>query len=233
MAITGDWDKALNQLGVLADLDAATLPMVQAYREALRCEALRTKVFTGEATPLVFGEPEEWIAGVLQALRLSAEGNHQEAQAMRDKAFEEAPATSGTLDGDAFEWIADADSRLGPLFEMVVDGKYYWVPVHRIRKINIDAPEDLRDLVWAPAQVCWTNGGQKVALIPTRYVGSEQHEDPLVALSRRTEWAEMAEGVYHGVGQRMWTTDQKDFPLLEIREITFDTAMDFATDGDG
>lgn len=223
LAVYGEWDKALNQLNVLGDLDAATLPMVQAYREALRCEALRARVFAGEHTPLIFGEPEQWVAEVVQALQHGARGKHSEAQALREKALEEAPTSKGTLDGEPFEWLADADSRLGPILEMLVDGKYYWVPVHRLRKVNIDAPEDLRDMVWLPAQVCFANGGQKVALIPTRYPGSEGHADPLVALSRKTVWEEVAAGVYHGLGQRMWATDQKEYSLLDVRELVLET----------
>ena len=36
----------------------------------------------------------------------------------------------------AFEWIADADDRLGPVLEAIVNGRYYWVPFERVRRIQ-------------------------------------------------------------------------------------------------
>ncbi len=223
LAVLGDWNRAATQLKVAGELDAGTLAMVQTYREALRCEVLRAKIFAGDSTPLVFGKPEKWVALLIEALRLTAKGDHVAAQALRDEAFDLAPTTSGTIDGQAFEWIADADQRLGPILEVIVNGAYYWVPFDRIREIRVEEPADLRDLVWMPAQLIWSNGGGTVGLIPTRYPGSETSEDMLIRMSRRTEWHEPETGVYQGFGQRMLTTDADDYPLMDVRLIGLDT----------
>ena len=87
-------------------------------------------------------------------------------------AFEAADAVPGTItvasaDGDheaAFAWLADADSRIGPIFEAVINGKYYWVPASAVAALTIEAPEDLRDFVWMPAQFRWQNGGEAASL---------------------------------------------------------------------
>ncbi len=139
LAVQGDWERALTQLNTAAEMDASTLAMAQMYREALSCEALRAEVFAGLRTPLVFGEPPPWLGHLLEALRLSAAGNHAAAQPLRDQAFEAAPATSGTIDGQAFAWIADADVRLGPVLEAVVNGRYYWIPMQHIQQIDVRA----------------------------------------------------------------------------------------------
>src|SRR5690606_5313085 len=123
LCVLGQWDRALTQLNVAGDLDAGTLGMVQVYREALASEALRAQVFAGQRSPLIFGEPEQWIAMVLEALRLAGNGEYEQSQALREQAFELAPATSGEIDGQPFEWIADADQRLGPMLEAVVNGR--------------------------------------------------------------------------------------------------------------
>ena len=65
LSVAGEWGRALTQLDVARDLDAGTLAMVQTYREALRCEVFRARVFAGERSPLVFGDPEQGIALVL------------------------------------------------------------------------------------------------------------------------------------------------------------------------
>lgn len=59
LCVLGDWDRALTQLQVAGEMDAGTLAMVQTYREALRCEALRAQVFGGRHSPLLFGQPEQ------------------------------------------------------------------------------------------------------------------------------------------------------------------------------
>ncbi len=101
LAVLGNWDRALNQLNVVADLDASSLAMVQTYRELLRCEALREAVFEGTRSPLVFGDPEQWIALALEALKLDASGKHDRAQAMRGEAYESAEVSGGKIADDA------------------------------------------------------------------------------------------------------------------------------------
>ena len=53
LAVRGQWERALNQLNVVGEMDATSLPMVQTYREAIRCELLRAEVFAGRRSPLV------------------------------------------------------------------------------------------------------------------------------------------------------------------------------------
>lgn len=219
LALLGQWDRALNQLKVSGELDASALAMVQTYREALSCEVLRAEVFAGKRTPLVFGEPSEWIALLIEAVKLGADGQHEAAEATRERALELAPAVSGKVDGTAFDWIADADSRLGPVIEAIVDGKYYWIPFNAIARLHFEPPEDLRDLIWTPTWLTWSNGGESVGLIPTRYPGSETQEDAGLRRSQKTDWQQVGPQTWHGLGQRMLCTDQGDLSLLEVREI--------------
>jgi type VI secretion system protein ImpE len=223
LAVLGQWDRALNQLNLAGELDAANLAMVSTYREALRCEALRAQVFAGQREPLVFGEPERWVALLLEALRLTANGQAEQSQSMRANAFEEAPASTGNIDGQAFQWIADADSRLGPVLEAIVNGRYCWVPFEHIRTLVLEAPTDLRDLVWTPAHITWVNEGETVALVPTRYSASESSDDARIRLARRTDWLERGFELFVGLGQRMFATDAGEYPVLETRRIELET----------
>jgi len=219
LMVTGDWDRAINQLTVAAEIEAGALPMLHAYSAAIQCERLRAQVFTGERSPLVFGEPLPWIAQLLQALSVQAHGHAEQAAALRGEALEAAAATAGTLNGTAFEWIADADSRLGPILEVLLNGAYYWVPFERIQRIVIEPPADARDLVWLPAQLTWSNGGEAMGLLPVRYPGSESSADPAIRLSRKTEWQDLGSGHYAGLGQRVLSTSADELGLLEVREL--------------
>jgi type VI secretion system protein ImpE len=223
--VQGEWMKAGTQLDVLLELDPSSKPMVETYREALKCEALRRDVFDGKRSPLVLGAPQDWLAMMIEALRVDAEGRPDAAAELRARALEAAPATSGKLDDAPFAWLADADSRLGPVVEAIINGKYYWVPVSRLIRIEIEKPADLRDFVWAPATLTLENGAASVALIPTRYPGTERETDSALRLARATDWREQPGGAWHGVGQRMLTTDQAEIALLDVRVAAFDTPL--------
>lgn len=221
LAVLGQWERALVQLNVAGELAAANLAMVQTYREVINCEMLRKAVFNGHKSPLVFGEPEPWIALLQESVKLNAENLFAESTRLRDQAFDSAPITNGIINGSSFEWIADADTRLGPVLEAIVNGRYYWVPFSYISEIHIEEPADLRDLVWMPAHFVWANKGETVGFIPSRYPYSEDSPDALIQLARKTEWQEISENSYTGLGQRMLTTDKDDYPLFDIREIKF------------
>jgi type VI secretion system protein ImpE len=229
LCVQGDWSRALNQLTVSSELDISTLPMVQSYRETIQCERLREQVFSGQKAPLLFGEPETWTALLIEALLREGRGEVADADRLRAQAFEQAPASPGQVQADgepqAFQWIADADMRIGPVLEAVVNGRYYWVPYSRLSKVVIEAPTDLRDRVWMPSTLMFSNGGEVVAFLPTRYAGTDL-SDPQLALARKTEWAEPRPGLYVGSGQRMLTTDFGDLALMDLRTITFGDGTD-------
>ena len=220
LCVVGQWDRALNQLKVASELDALALPMAQMYGEAVRCEIIRDDVFDGKKSPMVLGQPEQWLALLIESRLRAGRGEVAQSEELRLRAFEEAPTSSGSLDGTPFAWIADADSRLGPVVEAIINGRYYWVPFSRLREVTLEAPEDLRDLVWMPAHFQFENGGESLALIPARYPGSQGAADGSVALSRKTTWDPIADDAYRGLGQRIIATDAGETPFLEIRALT-------------
>jgi type VI secretion system protein ImpE len=224
LAVAGQWQRAASQLELCGELDDAALAMVSTYREALKCELVRESVFEGKTTPMVLGQPAEWVALLVQALQAHANGDAKAAHTLRAQALEQATPTAGTLDGAAFEWICDADSRLGPVLEAVVNGRYCWVPLASLSRVSIEAPADLRDLVWTPAHLQFPNGGESVALIPTRYPRSTGWDDERVWMARRTEWQPIGDEQYAGVGQRVFATDAGEHALLEVRSLELKAA---------
>ena len=224
LCVVGQWERALNQLNVAATLDPGALAMAQTYSEAIRCEGLRKQVFEGKKSPVVFGEPEQWLALLIESLLLAGRGEPGKSAEMRARAMEEAEATSGAINDKPFAWIADADSRLGPVLEAIINGRYYWVPFSRLMRVSVEAPADLRDVVWMPAHLQFENGGESVALLPTRYPGSEASTDGMIQLSRKTLWEEAGPDAYHGLGQRLIATDAGDIPLMDVRSIVLGAA---------
>jgi type VI secretion system protein ImpE len=222
--VLGRWDKALTQLQVLAEMDAESLLLASIFQPLIQCEMLRGEVFAGKRSPIVFGEPEQWVGLLVQANALLSQGNIQAAKELQAQALEAAPASAGNINGQSFAWIADADGRLGPVLEVMLEGRYCWVPFHRIQRLTLEAPKDLRDLVWIPAQFVWTNGGETSGFIPARYPGTESTTDGALRLSRKTEWQDLGDDFFLGLGQRIFATDAADVPLLEVRTIEFTPA---------
>jgi type VI secretion system protein ImpE len=233
LCVLGQWDRALNQLKVASELDPLALPMAQMYGEAVRCEVIRDDVFDGKKSPMILGEPDQWLALLIESRLQAGRGDATQAEQLRRRAFEDAPTSSGHMDGKPFEWVADADSRLGPVLEAIINGRYYWVPFARLSELTLEAPEDLRDLVWMPAHLHFENGGESLALIPTRYPGSQDAEDGSLALSRKTTWELIAGDAYRGLGQRIIATDGGETPFLEIRALSITRDGDPAPDTAG
>lgn len=236
LSVRGEWERALNQLNVAAEMDPQNLMMAQMCRAALQCEVLRDRIFAGERSPLVLGEPEEWVGLMIQANERAAAGDAAGSAGLRERAMEAAPATAGSVDGEPFEWIADADSRLGPILEVIIDGRYYWAPMHRFSRIEIEAPADLRDVVWLPSRFTLTNGGTTVGLIPTRYAGSERNADATIRLGRKTVWEDRGGDCFAGLGQRVLATDAGEYSIMSVRSVLIgeqpaDTGEDGAGEG--
>ena len=222
LCVLGQWKRALTQLDVVHDLDVETWPMVHAYKEAINCEMHRQAVFQGKSKPLVLGEPNKWMALLIGAQQALAQGDTKQFLSMNEQALEQAPASSGKINGEDFEWLADADLRFGPVLEVIFNSQYYWVPLNTIKSLRSEDPSDLRDLVWLPAEITWTNGGQNMVMMPARYPAlSGLDHDSLLA--RKTEWQPVDENLAEGLGQRMLATDQADYPLLKIRTIELNT----------
>jgi type VI secretion system protein ImpE len=219
LCVQGQWQRALTQLQAAAQLDPAAVPMAQTYREAIRCEMLRAEVFAGRRTPQTIGEPPRWLSLLIEALHLVAIGEEGRAAALRAEAFEAAETTPVEIDGAPSAWIADADSRLGPICEIILNGQYYWLPFSLIGELCFEQPEDLRDLVWTPTRLTLANGGSQVALIPSRYPGSEQ--DERFRLCRQTDWVGIGPDAWKGLGQREWISEAGSHPLLDVRQLRF------------
>lgn len=225
LCVLGDWKRAVAQLKLSAELDPAATVMAQAYREAILCEVYREKVFSGEKEPMVLGEPQPWLAHLIEAQRHLARKEIDQSAALREKAFAAAPASTGSVNGQRFDWIADADMRFGPVLEVLINGRYFWLPFDQISKLELEEPGDLRDAVWMAGTLTLANGGELAALVPTRYPGSTD-ADSASLLARATDWEDLGANTFVGIGQRLLATDAGDVPVMDLRLLEFDAAQD-------
>lgn len=216
LMINGTWDRAHNQLKVVGEMSSEAHLFAAIFRPLIELEAFRKAVFAGQRSPLIFGEPDPYMGKLVKALSATPD----DAESLRAAALEEAPASSGKFNGKPFDWIMDADARMGPTLEVAIDRKYYWMGLHHLKSITATAPSDLRDLIWIPAEFELVNGGRLSGFIYARYPDTETSPDPAIRLSKVTEWQD-APGGSIGLGQRLLAGDQEDFPVLELRQVEF------------
>lgn len=130
---------------------------------------------------------------------------------------------SGSLNGESFETLVDADPRIGPRLEVFASGQYTWIPLRHVASVRIEEPERLRDLLWAPAVVRTAPTFQGVelgdVLIPATTPLAWRHDDPEIRLGRATDWMEIDEDLVAPVGHKIVLVDDEPVSLLEIREL--------------
>ena len=221
--INRDWQRADSQLDVLKDLSDSTLAMVDTYKQLIECELKREKVLSGDVEPVCFGEPSDWLAYYVRAYQHFCNTDIEQAQSLLQQGAELAPAISGTINDEPFEWLSDGDTRFGPSIEVMLNGGYYWLPLEYIAEIDFEPVDDLRDLVWRPANLTLKNKGKLIVFIPSRYPITAETND-VQLLARTCDWKEPVENFYIGNGQRIFITDQSEYPLLNVNSIKLNHA---------
>jgi type VI secretion system protein ImpE len=163
-------------------------------------------------------------------------GNLGEADRARESALDQAPLVNARTSRFLFDWVADSDSRFGPVCEVVTAGHYRWLPFSDIAAWQIARPSSLVDLVWTPCALTLVDGTAMRGFMPARYPGSDtagsDTADFRVAdgdgrdalrLGRLTVWQDAARTGVIALGQKTWATSAGDFSLFELEACTFGT----------
>lgn len=219
--VLGEWDKALTHMRALANLSPEALTFQTAYDRLIAGERMREAVFRGEAVAGKLAEGGPWFDKLIEALSADTRGDAAAATALRTEAFDAAPETPGDADGTAFTFFADTDTRLGPVLEVIIDGRYGLIPFEAVSKLESPGARDLRDIVWLPVQLTLKSGQAGAAFVPTRYPGAAAESDGQLKLARRTEWVDRGDLGSTGRGQRVFDADGTEIDLLSLRRLTF------------
>ena len=166
-------------------------------------------------------ESPERRLGAMQYLgAINAELTRQSVilESKTDTADNGIAALPGTVNGEAFESISDADPRIGRRLEVFAGDEYLWVPLEHVASLEIHAPKRLRDLLWAPALIrtgpAFGDRDLGEVLLPALSPLSGKHPDDQVRLGRATVWED---GIPYG--QKMVLAGEELIPLLEVRRL--------------
>lgn len=227
LCFAGEWDRAEKQLDVIAHQDLKTEIGAQIYRQNIMAERLRHRVMTEALEPTFLIKPPDYVLLHLSAVAQMKENLFDEAAQLLERAEEERPALSGTLNDQPFADFRDAHDLVAPVLELIVQDRYTWLSFEHIRSIEIPSPIHLRDLLWVKARIETTDvagGFAGEAFIPALYHGSSGHQNEQIKLGRMTDWQELGDQLAAPVGLRLFLVDGKDISIIETSKIEFATA---------
>jgi type VI secretion system protein ImpE len=219
---SGDWDRADKQMDVIGHQDAQAALGSLIFRQCLSAEKDRLKFYSDGLKPGILAPPPIYIEDMLNANNRIREGNIAEAREILDRVEEERPAFTCTLNGESVEDIRDYNDATMCLFEVIFKDSYTWLPFENVSKVTFFEPKSLRDLYWRQAQVEMTNGTNGEMFFPTLYVGSAQSSDDAVRLGHATEWQDLGDELYRGLGCRTYFAQGRDISILELKTVEFD-----------
>jgi type VI secretion system protein ImpE len=221
LSLKGDWDRAEKQLDVLLHQDASLQLGIQVYLNIIKAERNRIQLFEKGNPPHFMSEPPAYVDYLLEAINALRGSQFEEALQLMEKAEEERPALSGTLNGKSFKDFRDAYELTAPVLELIIHDKYTWVPWQEIKSVEIQPPHQLRDMLWAPARIEAKTGAVGEVYLHALYPQSSSHSNPQIQLGRMTEWGKVGGEVYIPAGLRLFMVDEQDVPIFEAKSILF------------
>lgn len=135
----------------------------------------------------------------------------------------DSPACGGFLNGKPFDDLSDPDPRIGPNLEVFIAGSYTWIPFQHLRRLEMEKPTNLRDLVWAKARIETSKEFRLQdlgeVLIPAICPLSFRYPEAAVALGRESVWE--ADEKYDAIpfGAKTMLVDGADVPILELLSV--------------
>jgi type VI secretion system protein ImpE len=192
------------------------------YRSLLGSELERRKVYRERAEPVLPPEVPESLRLRLRAVRELSAGDADTARATLDEAEEHGVALSGKLNGAAFDGLSDYDDLLGQVLEVYTGGRCLWLPMEQVKRVAIQPPKSVIDLIWASAEIVDSEDRTVNAYLPVLYEGSHGHPDEQVRTGRSTQWIDTGAGS-RGAGQRVFFSvsgdEERETPFLELRTL--------------
>lgn len=218
LCFAGDLERADRQLDTLMQQSPEMAMRLGLFRQLIRGETARQQLFSEGRPPEVLAEPDERMRLHLEASIAFRERHAQEAVAALERAEELRPKLAGSCDGKAFDDFRDLDDLLAGYLEVLTsNGKYYWVPLETVQKIEFAAPERAMDLIWRNALISVEGGPDGSVYIPVIYPGTTAGDDAQLKLGRGTDWIGGDSGPIRGVGQRMFLVGDEARPIMQMK----------------
>ena len=221
LAYLGEWQKSLQHLEVISALNPLGEATTQVYKSLIAAERERIEVLSWRTSPSFLSQTPPYLTAWIQMGQSISLGKSAEAACSLEDIVSHLPLVSGQLNGIEFTGFQDADPFLSPFLELFVHDRYVLAPVDSLREISISPPKTLLDLLWAPARLMTWEGLATNCYLPVLYPGTALSLNDQVRLGNVTEWDDMGDDIFRGVGQHVFVVGEEEKGLLELQDITF------------
>jgi type VI secretion system protein ImpE len=140
----------------------------------------------------------------------------------------EAADRAGLWNGKPFTSITDTDPRIGANLEVFLAGSYTWIPMHFLRRVEVQPPTNLRDLVWARGTLETTEEFrlQEIGevLFPALCPLTPRYADEAVQLGRECAWEPDERFGEIPYGAKLIAIDGAEIPLLQAGKLEWPAA---------
>jgi type VI secretion system protein ImpE len=222
LVFAGDLDRAFRQTEAMNFTEPEMLAALAIWRDLLNSERMRRRVFKEGEKPKFLVPVTEHVQLRLDAVKALREGKNDEAGALLAKAAAVTPPKTGTLNGNKFSALHDADDLFGGILEVMHMGNYYWVPLENVASISVTAPKYPRDLYAVSVMLEMANGEDGEVLIPALYPNAHESPNSEIQLGHTTDLREIGHGMSIGSGLRTFFADDNTLSLVEWQELIID-----------
>lgn len=224
LILAGELERADKQLDTIAYQHPQSIAGVALLRQLIRAETAREQFFLEGRMPEFIDKPSDSVQDLLRASILLREGDWREASSAYATAEEHRVPIKGSCNGVDFDDFRDLDDRTAEVLEVLTsNGKYYWLPVQMIRRIEFRPIERPLDYKWRRAHLETTREDlDGEVYIPGVYFNTDDSVDDAARLGRRTDWLGGENEPYRGIGQRMFLAGDNAYAVADIEELVFD-----------
>jgi type VI secretion system protein ImpE len=208
LIVIGEYEKADNHVDLVSTQDPSRAMQSALTRQLLRGAIWRGESFEQRRPPELVTQPDAAVTAALARLAGLENDGAPPAE------------ITGTIDGEPFAGLRDLDDRTAGVLEVLTStGKYIWVPLSAIVALRPRTPEQLRDLVWRPAELEVADGPTGVVYLPAIYHAAAAEMNDELRLGRATDWVEEG-GATRGLGLRCWLAGDDLKALGDFAELT-------------
>ena len=223
LCFAGELDRAAALLDTLGLQNPELAVGTAHYRALLGAEAERRAVHERDGAPLLPPDCPAHVEARLEALRALRAGDEPTARAALERAQAGVAALEGKLDGESFDDLCDRDDLLGPVLEVYAGGRYLWLPLERVRRLELSPPRRRIDLLWPAAVLVDRSGAEANVHLPALYAGSHAASDGRLQLGQMTDWQDALGLAFRGLGQKVLCArrgaSEREVGLLEVRSL--------------
>jgi type VI secretion system protein ImpE len=125
------------------------------------------------------------------------------------------------MNPEKFAEFYDCDNTFAGIIEVMVHDRYIWFPLSSVRELTVQKPTTLLETIWASGRVVTWDGLTTECFLPVSYPGSSCHENSQIRMGKMTDWIDLGNGNYSGIGQHLFQVGEREAGILELGEISF------------